>query len=454
MAKVTQEQAKAVEDYGKTLERWLDDVSEEDIAKVLEKLGQWKKLPYPRLLNLYLDLCTHCGACANECPIYKAYPQKEFNPAYRAKLLRSVYLRYFTLRGKIFKRLVGAKKLDEKMLKEWFKRFYQCTMCRRCTVFCPFGVDNMALVRTGRVLISAALGKTTTDMGRGVRYHLRDGNASEMKEAVFRHIVEFWEEEIKEKKGWEVKVPMDRVGAEMYLIPPNTDYFHSLETMEGIVATLYAAKADWTMSSKIFDSVNYGVFYDDGAWEKIARTQLEEAKRLKCKTLVVGECGHATKSLMFLAPSLLGSPPFEVKSILQVTADYIKQGKIKLDKEANPEPVTYHDPCNLCRMSGIIEEPRIILKAACKDFREMVPNRDKNYCCGGGGGVVLETASHDYRMEVAGRMKVDQIRQTGAKLVATACSNCKVQLSHLIDYHQLDVQWVGVHDLVGNALEL
>ena len=143
-----------------------------------------------------------------------------------------------------------------------------------------------------------------------------------------------------------------------------------------------------------------------------------------------------------------------MKNILQVTADYIKQGKIRLNKEANPEPVTYHDPCNLCRMSGIVEEPRIILKAVCKDFREMVPNRGENYCCGGGGGVVLETASHDYRMEVAGRMKVDQIRQTGAKLVATACSNCKVQLSHLIDYHQLDVQWVGVHDLVGNALEL
>lgn len=454
MVKVTEEQTKAVEDYEKTLERWLGDISEEDINKVLEKLGQWEKLPYPGLLNIYLDLCTHCGACAKECPIYKAYPKKEFNPAYRAKLLRSVYLRHLTQRGKIFKGLVGAKKLDRKMLKEWFKRFYECTMCRRCAVFCPFGVDNMAIVRTGRVLMSAALGKTTNDMGRGVKYHLKDGNASEMKEAVFHHIIGFWEEEIKEKKGWDVKIPIDKKGAEMLVIPPNTDYFHSLETMEGVAATLYAAKADWTMSSKIFDSVNYGVFYDDDAWEKIARMHIDEAKRLKCKTLVVGECGHATKSLMHLVPSLLGPLPFEVKSILQVTAEYIKQGTIKLNKEANPEPVTYHDPCNLARMSGLIEEPRIILKAVCKDFREMTPNREENYCCGGGGGVVLETASHDYRMEVTGKMKVDQIQQTGAKIVATACANCKVQLAHLIEYHNLDVQWAGVHDLVMNALVL
>jgi Fe-S oxidoreductase len=312
----------------------------------------------------------------------------------------------------------------------------------------------MAVVRTGRVLISAALGKTTADMERGVRYHLRNGNASEMKEAAFRHIIEFWEEEIKDKKGWEVKVPIDREGAEMYLIPPNTDYFHSLETMEGIVATLYAAQADWTMSSRIFDAVNYGTFYDDDVWLKIVNMHIEEAKRLKCKTLVIGECGHATKSLMLLAPSLLGRPPFEVKSILQVTADYIKQGKLKLNKEANPDPVTYHDPCNMSRMCGLIEEPRIILRAACKDFREMEPNREKNYCCGGGGGVVLETASRDYRMEVTGRKKVEQIKQTGAKLIATTCANCKVELSHLIAYHGLDAQWAGVHDLVLNALVL
>lgn len=374
MPQVSEAQTKAVEDYEKTLERWLGDVSEEDCAKVLEVLGEWQKLPYSRLAGLYLDLCSHCGACANECHSYSVYPQKEFNPAYRAKLLRSVFLRHFTLRGKIFRGLVGAKKLDEKMLKEWFVRFYQCNMCRRCNIFCPFGVDNMAIVRTGRLAISSALrekteeeGKTTPDMARGVRSHLGLGNASEIKEGAFRNVIGFWKEEIEEKKGWEVKVPMDKEGAEIYLIPPNTDYFHSLDTMEGIAATLYAAKADWTMSSKIFDAVNYGTFYDDDVWGKIINMHIEEAKRLRCKKLVVGECGHATKSLMFLGPSLLGSFPFEVKNILQLTADYIKQGKIKLDKEANPEPVTYHDPCNISRMCGIMEEPRIILKAACKD---------------------------------------------------------------------------------------
>ena len=452
MAKVTE--AQAVEGYEKTLERWLGDVSQKDIDKVLELMGKMDKLPYARLPKLYLDLCAHCGACANQCHIYRAYPSKELNPAYRTKLLRAVYRRHFTLIGKIFRGLIGAKKLDQKMLKEWFIRFYQCNQCRRCAIFCPFGIDIGTITRTGRVFICAAMGKTTEDMGRGVRYHLRDGNASEIKEKSFFHIISFWEEEIKEKRGWEIKVPIDREGAEMFVVPPNTDFFHSLETMEGIAATLYAAKADWTMSSKIFDSVNYGIFYDDDALVKIRQMQIEEAKRLKCKMLVVGECGHATRALMELPSALRRTLPFEVKNILQITADYIKQGKIKLNKEANPEPVTFHDSCHLSRKLGIIEEPRLILKAACKDFREMVPNRDKNYCCGGGAGVVLETASHDYRVEVTGRMKVDQIKQTGAKVVAAVCANCKVELSHLIDYHGLDVRWSGVHDLVLNALEL
>ena len=454
MATTFDKQLEATEDYEKSLERWLGDVSQEDIAKVLEKLSQWNKLPYSRLVKLYLDLCSNCGACANECHLYRTSPQKELNPTYRAQLLRSVYLRHFTLSGKIFRRLTGAKKLDEKTLKEWFTRFYQCNMCRRCNVFCPFGVDNMAIVRTGRVLMSSVLGKTTGDMAKGASSQLELGNTAGMQEAAFRNIVSFWEEEIKEKKGWDVKIPVDKVGAEIFLLPTNTDYFHSLKTMEGIAATLYAAKADWTISSKMFDSVNYGTFFDDEIWAKIVNMHVEEAKRLKCRTLVVGECGHASKVLMFLAPSLLGKFPFEVKSILQVTADYIRQGKIKLNKEANPEPVTYHDPCNLTRMCGLIEEPRFILKAVCKDFREMVPTKDKNYCCGGGGGLALETASHKYRMEVTGEIKVDQIKQTGAKVVATACANCKVQLAHLIDYYQLEVQWAGVHDLVLNALEL
>jgi len=454
MAEITKAQDKAIKDYEKTLEDRAGEITEENVKAVLEGLSQWDKLPYARLVKLYLDMCSHCGACANECHIYKTCPEKKFNPANRAKLLRSVYLRYFTKAGKIFKGLIGAKELDEEMLKEWFIRFYQCTMCRRCDIFCPFGVDNMAIVRTGRTLLYAALGKTTSDMQRGAEYHLRDGNSSGMNDAAFRNIIEFWEEEIKEKKGWDIKIPMDKVGAEMYLIPTNTDYFHSLETMEGIAATLHAAQADWTISSGAYDSVNYGTFYDDATWANIITMHYEEAKRLKCKTLVVGECGHATKTLMVLGPSLLGPQPFEITNILSVTADYVQKGKIKLDKEANQEPVTYHDPCNLSRMCGLIDEPRIILKAACKEFIEMVPNGDRNYCCGGGGGMALETAAHDFRVEVVGKQKVDQINQTGAKIVATTCANCKVQISHLIDHHGLDVRWSGVHDLVMNALVL
>lgn len=454
MAQITQTQVKTVADYEKTLEHWLGEVKKEDIDKVLAKMGEWGKLPYAGLLNLFLEMCSRCGTCANECHVYKTYPQKEFSPAYRAQLLRSVYLRHFTLMGKIFGSLIAAKELDEKMLKEWFIRFYECNVCRRCHLFCPFGIDSSVLVRMGRNLISEVMGKTSPDMAKGVDLQLKTGNTAGIKEAAFYHTIKFVEEEIKEKKGWEIKIPIDKIGAEIYLLPVNTDFLISLDSMAGMFCVFHAVKADWTISSKMFDVVNYGQFYDDGIRLKIMKMHVEEAKRLKCKTLVAGECGHALRVLFRLAPITLKPLPFQVKSILQVTADYIKQGKLKLNKEKNPEPVTYHDPCNVSRMCGVIEEPREILRAVCKDFREMTPNREKNFCCGGGGGMVLETGSLNYRMEITAQMKIDQIKQTEAKIVATTCANCKIQLSNIIDYFKADLRWAGVHDLVLNALEL
>jgi Fe-S oxidoreductase len=84
----------------------------------------------------------------------------------------------------------------------------------------------------------------------------------------------------------------------------------------------------------------------------------------------------------------------------------------------------------------------------------MTPNRELNYCCGGGGGTVSIDEMHKFRMDIGGRVKVDQIKATGADIVVAPCANCKKQLRELVRYHELNVEIKGLHDLLYEAVEL
>ncbi len=104
-----------------------------------------------------------------------------------------------------------------------------------------------------------------------------------------------------------------------------------------------------------------------------------------------------------------------MKSFIEYTLECIEKGKIQLDPDIVTEKVTYHDPCNIARSGWIVEQPREILRSFVKDFVEMTPHGRANYCCGGGGGLVSMDETHEFRMKVAGRVKADQIRATGAE---------------------------------------
>ena len=168
----------------------------------------------------------------------------------------------------------------------------------------------------------------------------------------------------------------------------------------------------------------------------------------------MGECGHAYRIMkMMMEPGKWwGELPFEIVNCMKFTADKIQEGKLQFDKSKNPQPVTYHDPCNFGRSCNIIEEPRIILTAACQDFREMYPNREQNWCCGGGGGLAAMDDIYEFRMNVSGKKKLEQIRETGAKYVSAACANCKRQMSQLMEYHEEDIAVGGVHDMLSRAI--
>ncbi|MHC4176579.1 MAG: (Fe-S)-binding protein [Planctomycetota bacterium] len=427
-----------------------NDVKEKvvDAIKAIEK--------GPRAMRMYMEMCAKCGTCATACPVYCGKNDKRYNPAERTDVIRRIYRKHCTLSGRIFGKLAGAEDFDPADLDEWEKIFYECTGCRRCATSCPFGIDHSVITRKGRAILDQ-IGRTPKTMQKVVAVSLETGNTDGANEAAFRAAIEFLEEEMQDEHGVEIKIPIDVEGTEYFYVPPSGDVLVNPEATMGVAKIFHVLgmAEKWTMSSKCFDGANYGLFTgNDKDMKDDNRVYVEETKRLGAKVQLMGECGHAHRimKMMMEKAGWWGELPFEIINCMQWTADHIKNNRLQFDKSKNPQPVTYHDPCNFGRSCNITEEPREILQASCADVREMYPNRAENWCCGGGGGLSAMDDIHQFRMEVSGQKKLQQIRETGAKYVATACSNCKRQIAQLMEHHNEEVEVGGVHDMLSRAI--
>jgi Fe-S oxidoreductase len=350
--------------------------------------------------------------------------------------------------------LVGAEDLTEETIDEMYESFYRCTMCRRCAVECPMGVDNSLIARIGRVCLSAAeMAPNNFKVSVEAQLNGPTKNTSAIPEKALIDTIEFLNEEMEEMTGLPIEFPINKKGAELLYLAPVSDYIMEADTLMGCAMTLYAAGADWTVATgPASDAINYGLFYDDRWLVDIVKQLYDAIGQLEVKKLVMGECGHATKVQKVFSQYIGGELPFEITTMFDLTSSYIQNGAIKLDPSRNTELVTLHDPCNLSRMGGLTDKMRLVLTSAVTNFVEMDPHGEENYCCGGGGGTVGFEEIYDFRMEVGGAKKVEQLQATGAKILAAPCANCKKQLRELVDYHKLDMEVVGIHDLVAKAL--
>jgi len=217
------------------------------------------------------------------------------------------------------------------------------------------------------------------------------------------------------------------------------------------------AGESYTFSSDHFDTVNYA-FYgaDEARMEQIIKNLVAAARKLKVKRVVLSPCGHGYRVLRWEGERMLGKAyGFEITSLSEIIEQYHREGRIKLDPEKfdSDGKLTYHDPCNLARSGGVVQEPRAVLKAlAGDDFVEMAPHGAINYCCGGGGGLAATGEYGKTRLN-AGAVKAAQIQKTGAGTVITNCFNCNTQVKELNRKHELKVQVVSITELVADALE-
>jgi len=350
--------------------------------------------------------------------------------------------------------LVGARSMTAENLEDLVETVYgRCTACGRCGLNCSVGIDVGTVIRVGRNVL-AAVGKVPANLQAVVDNQLKTGNQMSIEPAELKETAAWISEDLRlEMRSDEVTIPVDEPGRRVfYLVNPREVKFFPL-SLSAAAGVFHTAGESWTISSRLYDVTNYGLFSgDNDAAAKITRQAVDEAKRLGCQEIVLSECGHGFRSFRWEGPNWMGKPyEIPVRSILEVMLEYVSSGRIKLDPQKNRDRVTLHDPCNLVRWGGVSEPQRELLRLAVRDCQEMTPNREQNFCCGGGGGM-LSMSEYGERRIASGKAKADQIRATGAKIVATPCHNCADQLLELNKHHKLGVEIQAVVELVYNAL--
>lgn len=442
------------------------------MEKLFQKKNNWTF--YSQLVTT-MDHCAKCNTCSEACHIYEASGENEmYRPTFRTEVFRRIYRKYVKKEALADWRN-GPIDLTWQSVARLGELAYRCNLCRRCAQTCPIGADNGLVAREIRKIFSQELGITAPELHeKGSMLQLKSGSSTNMNSLVVKDNIEFIDEDINEISGYEYETPWDVEGADILLIHNAGEILTWPENVGAFGIIFDAAGLSWTLSSDLaaYDSINYGVFYDDVQFARTALLHAQAAKKLGVKKIVLGECGHAHKALTVIADRVLPEGlKIPRESCFPLLRDIVfnEEGRyndIKFDPSRNNFPVTVHDPCNLTRLMGIIKPQRDVLKKLCPQFREMTPNGANNYCCGGGSGFAIMGRNNipDWRMKISGRKKLEQILNAFAdcrgpeteKYICAPCSNCKGQIRDIIENYGLfekeKLIYAGLVELIVNAM--
>ena len=449
-----------------------------------ELVHEWEKVAVTRLgqlvsqsrgLQVFLDACVKCGACTDKCHYFLGTSDPKNMPVARQDLLRSVYRRYYTFAGRHFPKLVGARDMTKEVLDEWYSYYHQCSQCRRCAVFCPYGIDTAEISMAARdIMDSVGVGQKYSNEIIGKVHKI--GNNLGLPEPALRNTLDGLEEDVKDETGVDVKFPLDVKGAEVLLITPSADFFAEphIDGLIGYAKVFHAAGITWTLSSHASEAANFSLFIGNhDNLQKVATRIRDAALELGVKRIVVGECGHAWRVAYSFWNTLIG--PFDFldprypapQHICELTYDLIQRGALTLDRAANDDKVvTFHDSCNVSRGSrmgnlpgGQFLIPREIIRACANKFVDMAPETtgEATFCCGGGGGLLTDDLVELRVKGALPRMQALQrvVEEEGVNYMAAICAICKSQFTKVLPYYNHPMDMIGsVHGLVSKAIVL
>ena len=430
-----------------------------------------------RSFRLFLDICVRCGACADKCHFFIGGGDPKNMPVLRAELLRSVYRKYCTAPGKIMGKIAGARELTIDVLNEIWYYAYQCTECRRCSLFCPYGIDTAEITILARELLNL-LGLNIDWIAGPVAACWKTGNHLGLQPHTIKDTFEMFVDDIETITGIRVTPTFNRKGAEILFVVPSGDLFADpgTYTTMGELLLFHELGLDYTWSTFASEGGDFGFFTSNEMAKRLHNKIYEEARRLKVKWIMGGECGHMWRvwhqyhNTWFGPVDFLEEPVSPITGtrfentksnktvhITEFTADLINHGKLSLDPSRNDNlKVTFHDSCNTARGMGLLEEPRYIIKNVCNHFYEMPENtiREQTFCCGSGSGLnASENMENRLRGGLPRANAVKHVKEKyGVNMLACICAIDRAALVTSVDYWTPGVRVTGVHEMVANAL--
>jgi len=426
--------------HDKGLEKGIEKLTTDKIASVINRI---LKTEAGARLETYVATCVHCGLCSEACHFYLSNDKDPlFSPVGKVK---QTLWEILERKGEVSPEFIG--KASEIAHTE-------CNVCKRCSMYCPFGIDIAYLMLFVR-RICHKLGVTPLYIQDTVNSHSVTTNQMWVKEDEWIDTIQWQEEEAREDIP-AIRIPLEKEGAEiMYsIIAPEPKFQPDLIYKAAVL--MNTAELDWTMpATPGWDNSDMAMFTGDNEiMGRIKKTHFETAARLKVRRIVMGECGHAFRSVYDVGNRWLGwrMPPIPITHAIDFYYELLKEGRITIAKKFT-EPVTLHDPCNVVRGLGLHEKARYVVNEICENFVEMHPNREHNYCCGAGGGTINCGPPYKQKRVKGNRVKAEQIAATGTKILIAPCHNCHSGLEDISHHYKLGMDIKFIIDILYEVME-
>jgi len=394
----------------------------------------------------FFNSCVHCGMCADACLFYTETGDPKYTPIHKLEPMRRVWKQNFTFWGKLTGLLGLSKPVTDAELEEWEPLIYDsCTLCGRCSMVCPVGNDITYMIRKAREGMVAAGHAPPGLKGatvRAVEIGSPMGVTWKTVEAQIKHT----------EKDTGLSIPVDKQGAEYMVLMSGMEVVNYPEYLGSLARIFDQADVNWTLCSDAIEATNSGIQIgsSDIAAQLVQRI-VDGAEKLKVKTVISPECGHAYTAIRWEGPNLVGRAyPFKVLHILEVLDELREQGRLPLEGKETTK-MTFHDPCQLVRRGGIIEEPRRLLKEIAGNFVDMPDPGVWNWCCGGGGGVSANERADELRLKVFSKKK-SQLDAVGVETLVTSCSNCRIMLEDGVEAYNMELNIVGMAETIAAHL--
>lgn len=394
----------------------------------------------------FFSSCVRCGICAQSCPFYLETGDPKYTPILKLEPLRMVWEAEFTLWGKL-KGLFGLQeKVTDAMLAEWEELLYDsCSMCGRCSLVCPVGNDLALMIRKSREGMVQAGHAPEGLMAASVRA-IQTGSPMGLQWRTLAVQIKH----IENSSG--LTIPVDQPDAEYLVLLSSMEVINFPEYLEAIALIFDHAGVAWTLSTECFEATNAGIQIGnkDIAAQLVERV-VAAAATLKVPKVISPECGHAYTAIRWEGPNLIGRRyPFEVFHIIEVLENLRVAGRIKTEG-METDRLSLHDPCNLARKSGVIQQQRNLMDLVADNFVELKEHGKFQWCCGAGGGVSSNERAEPLKMTAFKRKKA-QIEEVAPERMVTMCATCRTQLEEGLELFNMEIPVVGLTELIAEHL--